>query len=160
MAERRPPAPLAQINLTLLDSIRPCDYRESLEETIKISAIAAPTVASTSPLSARRCDRMVTQLYSVGSAGSSAQSRQPMPSMTIDTSKSEIMDHGSQGDLANSPERWKKLSPSDHARILVNGAGRDLTMLEFPTAAIEVEEEQLRQVLSDEFPEGTDSLVG
>jgi hypothetical protein len=30
------------MNLTLLDSIRPSDYCESLKEALKISAIAAP----------------------------------------------------------------------------------------------------------------------
>jgi hypothetical protein len=41
MAERRPPVPLAQMNLTLLDSVCPSDYHESLEEALEISAIAA-----------------------------------------------------------------------------------------------------------------------
>jgi hypothetical protein len=41
VAERRTPVPLAQMNLTLLDSIRPSDSYESLEEALEISAIAA-----------------------------------------------------------------------------------------------------------------------
>jgi hypothetical protein len=90
MAERRPHVSLAQMNLTLLDSIRPSDYHESLEEALEIAAIAASGFRKQFAIFR---ETLRPDCYPTSFTGSSVQSRQPLPPITIDISKGESMDH-------------------------------------------------------------------